>query len=94
MNKINLKNVFSVTLRDTGEVALIDGDTKQIWQHRQDRLRGAHFPPCRFRSLCLRDRPRWSGVLIDLWLEKPTVVAEVKIGLRCPLGRYLQVQGL
>jgi len=31
MNKINLKNVFSVTLRDTGEVALIDGDTKQIW---------------------------------------------------------------
>ncbi|MGA9961624.1 MAG: cytochrome D1 domain-containing protein, partial [Azonexus sp.] len=30
MNKINLKNVFSVTLRDTGEVALIDGDTKEI----------------------------------------------------------------
>jgi len=30
MNKINLKNVFSVTLRDTGEVALIDGDTKKI----------------------------------------------------------------
>lgn len=31
MSKVNLKNVFSVTLRDTGEVALIDGDTKQIW---------------------------------------------------------------
>jgi nitrite reductase (NO-forming)/hydroxylamine reductase len=30
MNKLNLKNVFSVTLRDTGEVALIDGDTKEI----------------------------------------------------------------
>jgi nitrite reductase (NO-forming)/hydroxylamine reductase len=29
MNKINLKNVFSTTLRDTGEVALIDGDTKR-----------------------------------------------------------------
>ena len=30
LNKLNLKNVFSVTLRDTGEVALIDGDTKEI----------------------------------------------------------------
>ena len=30
MNKYNLKNMFSVTLRDTGEVALIDGDTKDI----------------------------------------------------------------
>jgi hypothetical protein len=29
MNKFNLKNMFSVTLRDTGEVALIDGDTKE-----------------------------------------------------------------
>jgi nitrite reductase (NO-forming)/hydroxylamine reductase len=30
MNNFNLKNMFSVTLRDTGEVALIDGDTKEI----------------------------------------------------------------
>ena len=30
MNKYNLNNMFSVTLRDTGEVALIDGDTKEI----------------------------------------------------------------
>ena len=30
MNSFNLKNMFSVTLRDTGEVALIDGDTKEI----------------------------------------------------------------
>jgi len=31
MNSVNLDNVFSVTLRDTGEVALIDGDTHKIW---------------------------------------------------------------
>ncbi len=31
MNNVNLNNIFSVTLRDAGEVALIDGDTKQIW---------------------------------------------------------------
>src|SRR3990172_21920 len=30
LNNINLANLFSVTLRDSGEVALIDGDTKQI----------------------------------------------------------------
>jgi nitrite reductase (NO-forming)/hydroxylamine reductase len=30
MNNINLNNVFSVTLRDAGQVALIDGDTKKI----------------------------------------------------------------
>ena len=30
MNTINLENLFSVTLRDAGEVALIDGDTKKI----------------------------------------------------------------
>jgi nitrite reductase (NO-forming)/hydroxylamine reductase len=30
MNGYNIANIFSTTLRDTGEVALIDGDTKQI----------------------------------------------------------------
>ena len=30
MNKLDLDNLFSVTLRDAGEVALIDGDTKKI----------------------------------------------------------------
>ena len=32
MNKVNLKNVFGTTLRDSGKLALIDGDTKEIWQ--------------------------------------------------------------
>ena len=30
MNNYNIANIFSTTLRDTGEVALIDGDTKKI----------------------------------------------------------------
>ena len=29
-NKYNLDNIFAVTLRDAGEVAMIDGDTKEI----------------------------------------------------------------
>ena len=81
MNKINLKNVFSVTLRDAGEVALVDGDTKQII----DRVKtgyAVHISRLsasgRYVYVIGRD-----GLLslIDLWLEKPAVVAELKTGL-------------
>jgi nitrite reductase (NO-forming)/hydroxylamine reductase len=30
MNNYNIANIFSTTLRDAGEIALIDGDTKEI----------------------------------------------------------------
>src|SRR5574343_923149 len=30
MNNYNIANIFSTTLRDAGEIALIDGDTKKI----------------------------------------------------------------
>ena len=80
MNKFNLKNMFSVTLRDTGEVALIDGDTKEIrsivntgYAVHISRLSKSG----RYVYVIGRDG-RLS--LIDLWMEKPDVVAEVKIG--------------
>ena len=80
MNKLNLKNLFSVTLRDTGEVALIDGDTKEIvsivktgYAVHISRLSASG----RYVYVIGRDG-RLS--LIDLWMEKPSVVAEVKIG--------------
>lgn len=80
MNKFNLKNMFSVTLRDTGEVALIDGDTKDIrsivktgYAVHISRLSKSG----RYVYVIGRDG-RLS--LIDLWMEKPAVVAEVKIG--------------
>jgi len=80
MNKFNLKNFFSVTLRDTGEVALIDGDTKEIrsivktgYAVHISRLSASG----RYIYVIGRDG-RLS--LIDLWMEKPAVVAEVKIG--------------
>ena len=80
MNKFNLKNMFSVTLRDTGEVALIDGDTKEIrsivktgYAVHISRLSKSG----RYVYVIGRDG-RLS--LIDLWMEKPSVVAEVKIG--------------
>jgi nitrite reductase (NO-forming)/hydroxylamine reductase len=80
MNNFNLKNMFSVTLRDTGEVALIDGDTKEIrsivktgYAVHISRLSASG----RYVYVIGRDA-RLS--LIDLWMEKPAVVAEVKIG--------------
>jgi nitrite reductase (NO-forming)/hydroxylamine reductase len=80
MNNFNLKNMFSVTLRDTGEVALIDGDTKDIravvktgYAVHISRISASG----RYVYVIGRDG-RLS--LIDLWMEKPAVVAEVKIG--------------
>jgi nitrite reductase (NO-forming)/hydroxylamine reductase len=81
MNKINLQNVFSVTLRDSGEVALIDGDTKKIvsivktgYAVHISRLSASG----RYVYVIGRD-----GKLdmIDLWMEKPGVVATIKTGL-------------
>ena len=81
MSKINLKNVFSVTLRDTGEVALIDGDTKQIWGIVKTGY-AVHISRVsksgRYVYVIGRDGKL---DLIDMWFEKPTVVATLKVGI-------------
>ncbi len=81
MNKINLKNVFSVTLRDSGEVALIDGDTKQIWGIVKTGY-AVHISRVsksgRYVYVIGRDGKL---DLIDMWFEQPTVVATLKIGI-------------
>ncbi|KIL99967.1 Cytochrome cd1 nitrite reductase [Paramagnetospirillum magnetotacticum MS-1] len=81
LNKVNLKNVFSVTLRDSGEIALIDGDTKKIWTIIKTGY-AVHISRLsasgRFVYVIGRD-----GKLdmIDLWMETPAVVATIKIGM-------------
>ena len=81
MSKINLKNVFSVTLRDTGEVALIDGDTKKIWGIVKTGY-AVHISRSsasgRYFYVIGRDGKL---DLIDLWFETPTVVATLKVGI-------------
>jgi nitrite reductase (NO-forming)/hydroxylamine reductase len=81
MNKINLNNVFSVTLRDSGEVALIDGDTKQIWGIVKTGY-AVHISRVsasgRYVYVIGRDGKL---DLIDMWFEKPTVVATIKVGI-------------
>ena len=58
MNNVNLANVFSVTLRDSGEDALIDGDQEDLGCH-QDRLRCSHFAYVDIWPLRSRYRSRW-----------------------------------
>ena len=79
-NKINLKNVFAVTLRDTGELALIDGDTKQIWQILKTGY-AVHISRMSASGRYVYTVGRDGLVtLIDLWFEKPTTVATIRLG--------------
>ncbi|MGA8052892.1 MAG: cytochrome D1 domain-containing protein, partial [Burkholderiales bacterium] len=81
MNNYNLDNLFSTTLRDTGQVALIDGDTKKIisviptgYAVHISRLSASG----RYLYVIGRDG---KINLIDLWMERPDNVAEIRIGL-------------
>jgi len=81
LNKLNLKNLFSVTLRDAGQVALIDGDSKKIitviptgYAVHISRLSASG----RYLYVIGRDA---KVDLIDLWMKNPATVAEIKIGM-------------
>lgn len=81
MHDRNIDNFFAVTLRDAGQVAIIDGDTKEV----------VSILPTGYAVHI--SRPSASGRyvftigrdgkvdMIDLWSETPTIVAEIKIGL-------------
>jgi nitrite reductase (NO-forming)/hydroxylamine reductase len=80
-HKRNTDNFFAVTLRDAGEVAIIDGDTKEV----------VAILPTGYAVHI--SRPSASGRyvftigrdakidMIDLWMNPPAIVAEIKIGL-------------
>jgi nitrite reductase (NO-forming)/hydroxylamine reductase len=81
MNQINLNNLFSVTLRDSGEVALIDGDTKKIVNIVKTGY-AVHISRVSASGRYLYVIGRDAKInLIDLWMEKPDNVAEIKVGL-------------
>lgn len=77
----NIANFFAVTLRDAGKVAIIDGDTKEI----------VSIVPTGYAVHI--SRPSASGRyvftigrdakvdIIDLWMNPPAIVAEIKVGL-------------
>ncbi|MCU0766073.1 MAG: nitrite reductase [Gammaproteobacteria bacterium] len=81
MNSYNLDNLFSTTLRDTGEVALIDGDTKKIINIVKTGY-AVHISRLSASGRYLYVIGRDGKInLIDLWMEKPDNVAEIRVGL-------------
>jgi len=80
MNDIDIDNLFSVTLRDTGQIALIDGKSYQIktvvktgYAVHISRISASG----RYLYVIGRDA---KVTMIDLWMNPPAPVAEVKIG--------------
>lgn len=80
MNDINIDNLMSVTLRDAGQVALIDGGTYEI-KAIIDTGYAVHISRIsasgRYLFVIGRDG---KVVMIDLWMDPPAPVAEIKIG--------------
>ncbi len=80
MNDIDIDNLMSVTLRDAGQIALIDGGTYEI-RAVIDTGYAVHISRIsasgRYLFVIGRDG---KVVMIDLWMETPAPVAEIKIG--------------
>jgi len=80
MNKLDIDNLFSVTLRDAGQVALIDGATKEIVQILKTGY-AVHISRMSASGRYLYVIGRDAKIdLIDLYMDPPQVVAELKIG--------------
>ncbi len=81
MNNLNLENIFSVTLRDAGEIALIDGASKKIISILNTGY-AVHISRMSASGRYLFVIGRDAKInLIDLWMEKPDTVAEIKVGM-------------
>ncbi len=80
MNDLDLDNLFSVTLRDSGQVALIDGGTYEI-KAVIDTGYAVHISRISASGRYLFVIGRDAKVnMIDLWMNPPATVAEIKIG--------------
>ncbi|MCZ4280317.1 c-type cytochrome [Kiloniella laminariae] len=81
MNDIDIDNLFSVTLRDTGEIALIDGKSYEITAVIETGY-AVHISRVSASGRYLFVIGRDARVdMIDLWMEKPGKVATIKVGL-------------
>jgi nitrite reductase (NO-forming) / hydroxylamine reductase len=80
-NSYNIDNIFATTLRDTGEVALIDGDTKKVINIVRTGY-AVHISRTSGSKRYVYTIGRDGKInLIDLWMAKPDNVAEIRIGL-------------
>jgi nitrite reductase (NO-forming)/hydroxylamine reductase len=80
-NSYDLNNIFSVTLRDSGEVALIDGDSKEIISI-VDTGYAVHISRMSTSGRYVYTIGRDARInLIDLWMDPPQTVAKIRVGL-------------
>ena len=80
MNDWDIENLFSVTLRDAGQIALIDGSTYEI-KSVLDTGYAVHISRMSASGRYLMVIGRDAKVdMIDLWMEEPGIVATIKIG--------------
>jgi len=81
MNDLDIENLFSVTLRDAGQVALIDGGTKEIVKI-LDTGYAVHISRMSASGRYIFVIGRDAKIdMIDLWMEEPEIVATIKIGM-------------
>ena len=81
MNDYDIENFFAVTLRDAGQVAIIDGDSKKIVKIVETGY-AVHISRTSSSGRYLYTIGRDAKIdLIDLYFPEPTRVAEIKIGL-------------
>ncbi|MBT3238833.1 MAG: nitrite reductase [Rhodospirillaceae bacterium] len=81
MNDWNIENLFSVTLRDSGEIALIDGDNYEIKSIIKTGY-AVHISRISASGRYLFTTGRDARInLIDLWMNPPTTVAEIDTGI-------------
>ncbi|MDH3995251.1 MAG: nitrite reductase, partial [Gammaproteobacteria bacterium] len=80
-HKYNIDNIFSVTLRDSGEVALIDGDSKDIIAILKTGY-AVHISRSSDSGRYVFTIGRDAKVdMIDLYMNPPKIVATIKVGL-------------
>mgnify|MGYP001549960294 FL=1 len=77
----NIDNFFSVTLRDSGQVAIIDGDTKEIVSIVETGY-AVHISRVSASGRYIFTIGRDALInMVDLYMDPPTTVAQIKVGL-------------
>ncbi len=80
-HKRDIENFFSVTLRDTGEVAIIDGDSKEIFARLKTGY-AVHISRVSASGRYVFTIGRDALInMVDLYMNPPATVAQIKVGL-------------
>jgi nitrite reductase (NO-forming)/hydroxylamine reductase len=80
-NKLNLKNVFAVTLRDAGQVALVDGDSKDVAEIIETGY-AVHISRPSHSGRYVYTIGRDAKInMIDMFMDPPQTVAKIRVGL-------------